>query len=189
MRLALPGGHRPADGGRRCGGARGQGAGKRGARCGWCPLAKRLCLLCAAIFMPVVRACRGTVASRDDRVFVSRRRGRPLSGSDVRRRLERHLAAIDAPMGVSPHTSAIRSPPTCWRVGRIFVLSRNCWGMPLLPPLRCTRMCRLLILRAVYRRAHPRAWSWRWVKSRLIMMSRLSGGVTRSRATGRLGMS
>src|SRR5450759_2354537 len=45
------------------------------------------------------------------------------------------------PQGSLPTPCATHSPPTCLRAGRIFVRSRNYWGTPLSPPLRCTPMC------------------------------------------------
>ena len=100
--------------------------------------------------------CRGTVPSRDDRIFVSRR-GRPLFGSDVRRRLERHLAAIDAPTGVSPHTLRHSFATHLLEGGADLRSIQELLGHASLTTTQVYTHVSATHLRAVYRRAHPRA--------------------------------
>ena len=86
-----------------------------------------------------------TGGTQEDHVFVSRT-GRPLSSSDVQRRLARYLARAGAPTGhFSPHSCGTRSPPICSRGARTCGSSRSCSGILRCAPLRSTRTCRPLI--------------------------------------------
>ena len=70
-------------------------------------------------------------------LFVSRR-GRRLSPSDVRRRLEKSVPRLPWPAGSRRTPCATRSPPTCSRAGRTCARFRSCSGTRASPRPRST---------------------------------------------------
>ncbi len=89
-------------------------------------------------------------------VFVSRN-GRPLSSSDVQRRLARYLAAAGAPVGTSPHTLRHSFATHLLEGGADLRVIQELLGHSSLRTTQVYAHVSAAHLRKAYRRAHPRA--------------------------------
>jgi site-specific recombinase XerD len=89
-------------------------------------------------------------------VFLSRN-GRPLSSSDVQRRLARYLAAAGAPIGTSPHTLRHSFATHLLEGGADLRVIQELLGHSSLRTTQVYAHVSAAHLRKAYRRAHPRA--------------------------------
>jgi site-specific recombinase XerD len=94
--------------------------------------------------------------SEENHVFVSRT-GRPLSSSDVQRRLARHLAKAGAPLGTSPHTLRHSFATHLLEGGADLRVIQELLGHSSLRTTQVYAHVSAAHLRRAYRRAHPRA--------------------------------
>lgn len=94
--------------------------------------------------------------SEEDHVFLSRT-GRPLSSSDVQRRLARYLAGSGAPLGTSPHTLRHSFATHLLEGGADLRVIQELLGHSSLRTTQVYAHVSAAHLRKVYRRAHPRA--------------------------------
>jgi site-specific recombinase XerD len=94
--------------------------------------------------------------AQEDRLFVSRN-GRPLSSSDVQRRLARYLARAGAPMGTSPHTLRHSFATHLLEGGADLRAIQELLGHSSLRTTQVYAHVSAAHLRRTYRRAHPRA--------------------------------
>jgi site-specific recombinase XerD len=94
--------------------------------------------------------------TQEDRVFVSRN-GRPLSSSDVQRRLARYLARAGAPIGTSPHTLRHSFATHLLEGGADLRAIQELLGHSSLRTTQVYAHVSAAHLRRTYRRAHPRA--------------------------------
>jgi site-specific recombinase XerD len=92
----------------------------------------------------------------DDHVFVSRT-GRPLSSSDVQRRLAKHLARAGAPTGTSPHTLRHSFATHLLEGGADLRTIQELLGHSSLRTTQVYTHVSAAHLRRAYRKAHPRA--------------------------------
>ena len=92
----------------------------------------------------------------EDHVFVSRA-GRPLSSSDVQRRLARYLARAGAPLGTSPHTLRHSFATHLLEGGADLRVIQELLGHSSLRTTQVYAHVSAAHLRKTYRRAHPRA--------------------------------
>lgn len=92
----------------------------------------------------------------EDYVFLSRN-GRPLSSSDVQRRLTRYLAAAGAPFGTSPHTLRHSFATHLLEGGADLRVIQELLGHSSLRTTQVYAHVSAAHLRKAYRRAHPRA--------------------------------
>ncbi|NLO28317.1 MAG: tyrosine-type recombinase/integrase [Actinobacteria bacterium] len=97
-----------------------------------------------------------TGATQEDHVFLSRT-GRPLSSSDVRRRLARHLARAGVPSGTSPHTLRHSFATHLLEGGADLRVIQELLGHSSLRTTQVYAHVSAGHLRKTYRRAHPRA--------------------------------
>jgi site-specific recombinase XerD len=93
---------------------------------------------------------------QEDHVFVSRT-GRPLSSSDVQRRLRRYLGAACAPLGTSPHTLRHSYATHLLEGGADLRVIQELLGHSSLRTTQVYAHVSATHLRKTYRRAHPRA--------------------------------
>jgi site-specific recombinase XerD len=93
---------------------------------------------------------------RDDHVFISRT-GRPLSSSDVQRRLARYLAKAGAPRGTSPHTLRHSFATHLLEGGADLRVIQEMLGHSSLRTTQVYTHVSAAHLRRAYRKAHPRA--------------------------------
>jgi site-specific recombinase XerD len=91
-----------------------------------------------------------------DYVFLSRT-GRPLSSSDVQRRLARYMAAAGAPLGTSPHTLRHSFATHLLEGGADLRVIQELLGHSSLRTTQVYAHVSAAHLRKAYRRAHPRA--------------------------------
>lgn len=107
-----------------------------------------------------VRHARPSFASRaktpSDALFLSRN-GRPLSPSDVRRRLLKHLQQVSATTGVSPHTVRHSFATHLLEGGADLRSIQELLGHASLRTTQVYTHVSPTHLRSAYRRAHPRA--------------------------------
>jgi site-specific recombinase XerD len=94
--------------------------------------------------------------TEEDHVFLSRT-GRPLSSSDVQRRLGRYLAHAGAPMGTSPHTLRHSFATHLLEGGADLRSIQEMLGHSSLRTTQVYAHVSAAHLRRTYRRAHPRA--------------------------------
>ncbi len=94
--------------------------------------------------------------SLEDHVFVSRT-GRPLSSSDVQRRLARYLARAGAPLGTSPHTLRHSFATHLLEGGADLRVIQEMLGHSSLRTTQVYTHVSAAHLRRAYRKAHPRA--------------------------------
>jgi site-specific recombinase XerD len=94
--------------------------------------------------------------AEEDHVFVSRT-GRPLSSSDVQRRLARYLARAGAPIGTSPHTLRHSFATHLLEGGADLRVIQELLGHSSLRTTQVYAHVSAAHLRRTYRRAHPRA--------------------------------
>ncbi len=94
--------------------------------------------------------------AQEDRLFVSRT-GRPLSSSDVQRRLGRYLALAGAPIGTSPHTLRHSFATHLLEGGADLRVIQELLGHSSLRTTQVYAHVSAAHLRRTYRRAHPRA--------------------------------
>jgi site-specific recombinase XerD len=94
--------------------------------------------------------------AQEDHVFVSRT-GRPLSSSDVQRRLARYLAQAGAPAGTSPHTLRHSFATHLLEGGADLRSIQELLGHSSLRTTQVYAHVSAAHLRKAYRRAHPRA--------------------------------
>jgi site-specific recombinase XerD len=94
--------------------------------------------------------------SQEEHVFVSRT-GRPLSSSDVQRRLGRYLARAAAPAGTSPHTLRHSFATHLLEGGADMRVIQELLGHSSLRTTQVYSHVSATHLRKAYRRAHPRA--------------------------------
>jgi integrase/recombinase XerC/integrase/recombinase XerD len=92
----------------------------------------------------------------EDHVFLSRT-GRPLSSSDVQRRLSRYLARAGAPIGTSPHTLRHSFATHLLEGGADLRVIQELLGHSSLRTTQVYAHVSAAHLRKTYRRAHPRA--------------------------------
>jgi site-specific recombinase XerD len=92
----------------------------------------------------------------EDHVFVSRT-GRPLSSSDVQRRLAKHLARAGAPTGTSPHTLRHSFATHLLEGGADLRTIQELLGHSSLRTTQVYTHVSAAHLRRAYRKAHPRA--------------------------------
>jgi site-specific recombinase XerD len=97
-----------------------------------------------------------TGGSTEDHIFVSRT-GRGLSSSDVQRRLARYLIRAGAPSGTSPHTLRHSFATHLLEGGADLRVIQELLGHSSLRTTQVYAHVSAAHLRAVYRRAHPRA--------------------------------
>ncbi len=97
-----------------------------------------------------------TDVMQEDHVFVSRN-GRPLSSSDVQRRLARYLARAGAPLGTSPHTLRHSFATHLLEGGADLRVIQELLGHSSLRTTQIYAHVSAAHLRRTYRRAHPRA--------------------------------
>jgi integrase/recombinase XerC len=95
-------------------------------------------------------------ATQDDHVFLSRT-GRPLSSSDVQRRLSRYLARAGAPRGTSPHTLRHSFATHLLEGGADLRVIQEMLGHSSLRTTQVYTHVSAAHLRRAYRKAHPRA--------------------------------
>jgi site-specific recombinase XerD len=113
--------------------------------------------LCAlARYLDEGRARLVTGGAEEDHVFLSRT-GRPLSSSDVRRRLARYLAAAGVPRGTSPHTLRHSFATHLLEGGADLRVIQELLGHSSLRTTQVYAHVSAAHLRRTYRRAHPRA--------------------------------
>lgn len=91
-----------------------------------------------------------------DHVFLSRT-GRPLSSSDVQRRLARYLARAGAPRGTSPHTLRHSFATHLLEGGADLRVIQEMLGHSSLRTTQVYTHVSAAHLRRAYRKAHPRA--------------------------------
>ncbi|MFH0915554.1 MAG: tyrosine recombinase XerC [bacterium] len=107
-----------------------------------------------------LREGRGALASgsveADSHVFLSRT-GRPLSSSDVQRRLARHLARAGAPAGTTPHTLRHSFATHLLEGGADLRTIQELLGHSSLRTTQVYTHVSAAHLRKTYRKAHPRA--------------------------------
>jgi site-specific recombinase XerD len=94
--------------------------------------------------------------SQYEHVFVSRT-GRPLSSSDVQRRLARYLAKAGAPRGTSPHTLRHSFATHLLEGGADLRVIQEMLGHSSLRTTQVYTHVSAAHLRRAYRKAHPRA--------------------------------
>jgi site-specific recombinase XerD len=94
--------------------------------------------------------------TQEGHVFVSRT-GRPLSSSDVQRRLGRYLASACAPDGTSPHTLRHSFATHLLEGGADLRVIQELLGHSSLRTTQIYSHVSAAHLRKTYRRAHPRA--------------------------------
>ncbi len=94
--------------------------------------------------------------TQEEHVFVSRN-GRPLSSSDVQRRLGRYLGAAAAPDGTSPHTLRHSFATHLLEGGADLRVIQELLGHSSLRTTQVYAHVSASHLRKTYRRAHPRA--------------------------------
>ncbi len=92
----------------------------------------------------------------EDHVFLSRT-GRPLSSSDVQRRLARYLARAGAPLGTSPHTLRHSFATHLLEGGADLRVIQEMLGHSSLRTTQVYTHVSAAHLRRAYRKAHPRA--------------------------------
>ena len=97
-----------------------------------------------------------TGGTREEHVFVSRT-GRPLSSSDVQRRLGRYLAHACIPSGTSPHTLRHSFATHLLEGGADMRVIQELLGHSSLRTTQVYSHVSAAHLRRAYRRAHPRA--------------------------------
>jgi site-specific recombinase XerD len=108
-------------------------------------------------YLREVRPQLGKRAAEDeDHVFLSRA-GRPLSGSDVHRRLRRHLVRAGAPAGTSPHTLRHSFATHLLEGGADLRTIQELLGHSSLRTTQVYTHVSAAHLRKIYRKAHPRA--------------------------------
>ena len=95
-------------------------------------------------------------AAQEDHVFLSRT-GRPLSSSDVQRRLARYLARAGAPRGTSPHTLRHSFATHLLEGGADLRVIQEMLGHSSLRTTQVYTHVSAAHLRRAYRKAHPRA--------------------------------
>jgi site-specific recombinase XerD len=95
-------------------------------------------------------------AGAPDHVFLSRT-GRPLSSSDVQRRLVRYLAKAGAPQGTSPHTLRHSFATHLLEGGADLRVIQEMLGHSSLRTTQVYTHVSAAHLRRAYRKAHPRA--------------------------------
>jgi site-specific recombinase XerD len=95
-------------------------------------------------------------ARPDDHLFLSRS-GRPLSPSDVQRRLSRHLARAGVPGGTSPHTLRHSFATHLLEGGADLRVIQEMLGHSSLSTTQVYTHVSAAHLRKTYRKAHPRA--------------------------------
>jgi integrase/recombinase XerC len=93
---------------------------------------------------------------QNDHVFISRS-GRPLSSSDVQRRLARYLARAGAPRGTSPHTLRHSFATHLLEGGADLRVIQEMLGHSSLRTTQVYTHVSAAHLRQAYRKAHPRA--------------------------------
>jgi len=96
------------------------------------------------------------VGAQEEHVFLSRT-GRPLSSSDVQRRLARYLARAGAPAGTSPHTLRHSFATHLLEGGADLRSIQELLGHSSLRTTQVYAHVSAAHLRKAYRRAHPRA--------------------------------
>jgi site-specific recombinase XerD len=94
--------------------------------------------------------------SEENHVFISRN-GRPLSSSDVQRRLARYLARAGAPVGTSPHTLRHSFATHLLEGGADLRVIQELLGHSSLRTTQVYAHVSAAHLRRAYRKAHPRA--------------------------------
>lgn len=102
------------------------------------------------------RVCLVKECGEEDHVFVSRT-GRPLSPSDVERRLARYLVRAGAPAGTSPHTLRHSFATHLLEGGADLRAIQELLGHSSLRTTQVYAHVSAAHLRKTYRRAHPRA--------------------------------